>query len=238
MKRVDQEERRARYAELRSGWRPSPTIYRELVAERLTPEARVLDVGCGRSELLSDELARARRAVGIDPDVASLAKNDVLAHRIAATAERLPFDRASFDLVTMAWVVEHLERPVRVSREINRVLDAGGRVAFVTPNAWNYNAWLIRAVPNALHPVLTWRLYGREAGDTFPTRYRLNTPGLIDRTLRRIGFVPERVVLNGDPTYIAVTEPLFRLALMLERLYDLPILRRARVHLLGVYRKV
>lgn len=234
---MDQEERRARYAELRPGWRPSPTIYRELITERLTPEARVLDVGCGRSELLTDELAHVRRAVGIDPDVASLAKNDVLSHRIAATAERLPFGPASFDLVTMAWVVEHLDRPVRVFREIHRVLDAGGRVAFVTPNAWNYNAWLIRAVPNVLHPVLTRRLYGREAGDTFPTRYRFNTPGVIDRTLRRIGFVPERVVLNGDPTYVAVTEPLFRLAVRLEHLYDLPLLRRARVHVLGVYRK-
>ena len=234
---MDQEERRARYAELRPGWRPSPTIYRELVTERLTPAIRVLDVGCGRSDLFTDELSRVRRAVGIDPDVASLARNQVLAHRIAATAERLPFGRASFDLVTMAWVLEHLDRPVRVFREIHRVLDAGGRVAFVTPNAWNYNAWLIRSVPNALHPVLTRRLYGREPGDTFPTRYRCNTPRLIDRTLRGIGFVPERVVLNGDPTYVAVTEPLFRLAVTLERLYDLPLLRRARVHVLGVYRK-
>lgn len=33
-------------------------------------------------------------------------------------------------------------------------------------------------------------------------------------------------------------EPLFRIATLLERLYDLSPLRRARVHIIGVYRTV
>ena len=234
---MDQEGWRARYAEMRPGWRPSTTLYRQLVGAHVDDRSRVLDVGCGRSELLATELARAARAVGTDPDVASLRANETLPLRAAATGERLPFPDRTFDLVVLAWVLEHLERPTAVFREVHRVLCPGGRVAFLTPNAWNYNAWLIRAVPNRLHHVFTSRLYGRPAGDTFPTRYRCNSTGVIHRTLSPLGFDRERIVLNGDPSYIAVNEPLFRLGVLLESLYDLAPLRRARVHLIGLYRK-
>jgi hypothetical protein len=107
---------------------------------------------------------------------------------------------------------------------------------FVTPNAWNYNAWLIRMVPNALHAFFTSRLYGRAADDTYPTRYRLNSLRRLRATLPGLGYQQERVILNGDPTYVALNEPLFRLAVQLERLYDLRPFRRARVHIVGVYR--
>jgi SAM-dependent methyltransferase len=236
---VDRQEAwRARYAALRPGWRPSTTIYRELIAERLGAASRVLDVGCGRSDLLAPELAGVGFAVGADPDLASLRRNAMLDRLVAATGERLPFRDGTFDLVAMTWVLEHLERPVAVFRDVHRVLAPDGHVAFVTPNAWNYNAWLIRAVPNRLHPAFTRRLYRRGATDTFPTRYRFNTPGRIERWLTTLGFVPEAVVLNGDPTYIALNEPSFRLGVLLERLYDLAPMRRGRVHVLGVFRKV
>jgi SAM-dependent methyltransferase len=235
---VDRQERwRARYAELRPGWRPSTTIYRELIDERVDGRSRLLDVGCGRSDLLAAELAGVALAVGADPDHASLLGNGTVDLRVVATGERLPFRDAAFDLVVLTWVLEHLERPVAVFREIDRVLASGGRVAFLTPNAWNYNAWLIRAVPNALHRAFTSRLYGRSAADTFPTRYRCNSPRRIGRVLAALGFVPERVLYNGDPSYIAMNEPLFRLGVFLESLYRVGPLRRARVHIIGVYRK-
>ena len=195
-------------------------------------------MGCGRSDLLSPELAGLALAVGADPDHASLIRNETLQLRVAATGERLPFRDAAFDLVILTWVLEHLERPITVFREIDRVLVRGGRVAFLTPNAWNYNAWLIRAVPNALHHAFTSRLYGRSAADTFPTRYRCNSPRRIASVLSPLGYVPERVLFNGDPSYIALNEPLFRLGVLLESLYRLGPLRRARVHIIGVYRKI
>lgn len=235
---MDRQERwRQRYAEIRPGWRPSTDIYATLIAERVDGRTRVLDIGCGHAELLRGPLGPAARVVGIDLDHGALLRNTTIRQPVAATAERLPFDDASFDLVVLAWVLEHLEHPLRVFREIRRVLDAGGRVVFVTPNAWNYNAWLIRLVPNALHPYFTRRVYGRAAVDTFPTRYRFNSPGRIDSGLARLGFVRERVVCNGDPTYVGLNAPLFRIASWFERLYDLPALRRARVHIVAAYRK-
>jgi hypothetical protein len=91
-------------------------------------------------------------------------------------------------------------------------------------------------VPNAFHAVFTSRLYGRAAKDTYPTRYRLNSLRRLRATLPHLGYEPERILFNGDPTYVALNEPLFRLSMLLERLYDLRLLRRARVHIVGVFR--
>jgi SAM-dependent methyltransferase len=231
-----QEYWRQRYAEIRPGWTPTTTIYARLVDELVDGRTRVLDVGCGHANLLASTLARSRRTVGIDLDANALATNDVIRHRAAADVERLPFTPASFDLVVMAWVLEHLPRPVSAFREIRRVLAPGGRVVFVTPNAWSYNAWLIRMVPNVFHSFFTSKLYGRPAKDTYPTRYRLNSVRTLGSTLTRLGYERERLVLNGDPSYIAFSRALFLLAVQLERIYDLPWLGAARVHIVGVYR--
>jgi hypothetical protein len=37
-------------------------------------------------------------------------------------------------------------------------------------------------------------------------------------------------------SYVAINEPLFRVAVLLQRLDDLPSLRSSRVHIVGVYR--
>ena len=113
--------------------------------------------------------------VGVKPDMDALRANRVLSHRVRAAGESLPFGDASFDLVASAWVLEHLDNPGLVFSEIARVLRPRGRFVFLTPNAWNYNAWMIRAVPNRLHQTFTRRLYGRGEGDTYPVRYRANS---------------------------------------------------------------
>ena len=231
-----QEYWRQRYADIRPDWIPTTTIYARLVDGMVQSGTRVLDIGCGHADLLGPTLDRGRLAVGIDVDANALASNDVIQHRVGAEAERLPFAPASFDLVVMAWVLEHLPRPASAFLEIRRVLAPGGRVVFVTPNARNYNAWLIRMIPNAFHAFFTSRLYGRASEDTYPTRYRLNSIRTLGSTLTRLGYERERLILNGDPTYIALNHALFLLAVQLERIYDFPWFRHDRVHIVGVYR--
>lgn len=161
-----QEYWRARYRELRPGWDPSQTIYRQLIDRQVHGGTRVLDIGCGHSDLLREIVARARLACGIDTDTHALTRNRTVGAKVGAKAEHLPFKGSSFDIVLLAWVLEHLERPEEVFREIHRVLEPGGTIVFLTPNAWNSNAWLIRLVPNAFHAFFTNRLYGRPAADT------------------------------------------------------------------------
>ena len=232
-----QEHYRQEYRRIKPGWQDSQARYCAQVGALVGKATHVLDLGCGSAGCLRDIYARTPYVYGLDPDHTALRRNTTLAGRAAGAGERLPFADGSFDLVTLAWVLEHLDEPQQVLRELRRVLRPGGRVVFLTPNAWNYNVWLIRAVPNRLHPYFTRALYSRREHETYPVRYRANTLWRIDAAMREAGLRMQHCELNGDPTYISFTPRLFRLACAIEALLDRPALRLARVHLIGVYQK-
>ena len=232
-----QERYREAYRRLRPGWRDSLDLYCEAVGHRLHRGARLLDLGCGHATLLERVVDEAVDTHGIDPDVAALGRNRTVRHRVAATAEALPYAAGSFDVVVSAWVLEHVDEPSLVFGEVHRVLRPGGVVVSLTPNALNYNAWVIRAIPNRLHGGLVRRIYGRERRDVFPVRYRVNSPRRMERVTGPLGFRRLELVLNGDPTYVSLGPVSFRVAVGLERLLDLPLLRRCRVHLITVHQR-
>lgn len=232
-----QERWRQRYKERRPEWDSSPIVYRRLIAQKVNADTRILDIGCGHTDFLKEVYDRTPHSYGADPDSDALAKNQTIKHKVVANAERLPFENGFFDVVVLAWVLEHLEDPEKVFREIHRVLKPNGTVIFLTPNTWNYNVWIIRAIPNAFHDFFTRRLYERQENDTFPTRYKINSTKQVERLLTKIGYEREQMILNGDPTYISFNKPLFLFACLLERLLDLPAFSNAKVHLIGSYRK-
>ena len=216
-------------------WVDSVSRFRSLLSAYGGRHARVLDLGCGHLGLHGDDIdcVDGAAVVGVEPDLDALRANRVLSHRVRAVGESLPFGDASFDLVASAWVLEHLDNPGLVFSEIARVLRPGGRFVFLTPNSWNYNAWMIRAVPNRLHQTFTRRLYGRGDGDTYPVRYRANSARTLARLSAAAGFTAMRLEYNPDPSYIAFNQPLFEVAVALERIMDIPALQRCRVHIIG-----
>jgi SAM-dependent methyltransferase len=231
-----QGELRRRYRRMRPGWQPAATLFREMARSVAPASGRVLDVGAGRKDFPIDP-SPGLHLFGVDPDADAIAKHETLLFRAAARGERLPFAGGSFDLVCSAWVLEHVDMPRAFVREIARVLTPGGRFAFVTPNGWNPVTWVIRAIPNGLHPAIMRRVQHREVSDTYPVRYRINTPKTVERIMGEAGFVREQLVLNGDPTYLALGPRSFRVAAAAERLFDVPGFTGARIHLVGLYRK-
>jgi SAM-dependent methyltransferase len=232
-----QEHYRREYRRRRPRWRDSTTIYRELVATHIGPESKILDIGCGHADFLASEYSVSPHIYGLDPDAQALALNQVIQHPVVGTVEQIPLPDQFFDLVCMAWVAEHLEHPLEAAQEIHRVLRPGGRLLFLTPNAWNYNTWLVRAVPNRYHEFFTRRLYGRQERDTYPVRYRLNTESKIERVMSAANLKKVRLLRNGDPSYISFNPMLFTIASGLETLLELPWLRRAQVHIIAVYQR-
>lgn len=94
---------------------------------------RLLDVGAGQGAAVHEALVRGADAWGIEPSTgfgrvacARLRDAGFSPRRIIRSAgERLPFPDESFDHVVSLQVLEHVEDPGRVIREIARVLKPG-----------------------------------------------------------------------------------------------------------------
>ena len=123
---------------------PRFAYFREVLVERLRldPQVlRVLDVGCGGGLLSEAFAALGCHVTGVDRSVPTLAAARSHAERsglgiryLEGTAETLHFESGTFDVVCCCDVLEHVDDPDIVVREIARVLKAGGVFLFDTIN--------------------------------------------------------------------------------------------------------
>ena len=121
-----------RHAELRT------LVARHLGETRLQGPLRVLDVGCGDGRLLNSLAAPGRELHGCDwiataPPGVPMAYTQVDLNREGLAR----YGDASFDLVTSSDVIEHLEAPGALLREVARVLRPDGLAVVSFPNSWN-----------------------------------------------------------------------------------------------------
>ncbi len=118
-----------------------------LALARLHPGNRVLDIGCGRGEVVAQAALAGARAIGIDYASAaaelslsalrSLGEEGAPGAVALASGLRLPFRDACFDIVFLLDVVEHLAMPELAATlsEARRTLRPGGRIVVHTsPN--------------------------------------------------------------------------------------------------------
>lgn len=101
-------------------------------------EGSVLDLGCGDGGYLG---LLSPTSVGVDLSEENLAKAAAKGLRVVQgdLQERLPFEDASFDGVLCSHVLEHVESPLGLLREIVRVAKPGAPVAVGVPvegGAW------------------------------------------------------------------------------------------------------
>jgi cyclopropane fatty-acyl-phospholipid synthase-like methyltransferase len=117
------------------------------------PGMRLLDVGCGRGEIIRHCMRLGVEAFGIDyAEVATLMTRDVILHEressdtdavasgvLQADAKKLPFPSGYFDRVLLFDVVEHLYpwELQEALEDIGRVLrDDGLLIVHTAPNRW------------------------------------------------------------------------------------------------------
>jgi len=226
------------YQGMNPGYKDSGSIYEALVKSHLTPQARVLDAGCGCGGVIELYAEKVRQAVGLDTDLTSLREHRSLKELVVGGLATMPFPGDLFDVVLCSWVVEHLEEPDAVFREMARVLNKRGYLLLLTPNAWSYVALINRLIPAPLRHWLVRAIYGRRSKDIFPAFYRANSKGRLEAKLHRVGLRNEEFYYVGDPSYIAFNDAFFKLGVLLERLTDWPPFRRLKVHLVASYLKV
>ena len=106
----------------------------EICAQFVESRPRILDIGCGTGGNLM-MLSQFGQAEGVDvsADAVAFCRARGLQNVKLGSAESLPYEDATFDLVTALDVVEHLDDDVAGLREMRRVLRPGGRLLMFVP---------------------------------------------------------------------------------------------------------
>jgi len=106
-------------------------------AERIIGrKGRILDIGSGRGELLWAAKEEGWEAIGVEPSTsfAEYAKSYVGVEVLSKNIENCNFPSASFDVVILSAVLEHLYNPDETIAEVSRILRPGGACFFDVPN--------------------------------------------------------------------------------------------------------
>lgn len=156
-----------------------------------SPDARILDAGCGAGPAL--RFLQQRGFVPFGSDLVEYPLTQ--AHRLVPAAplvrcnsdNPLPYRDESFDLILMSEVIEHVASPEFTLREAFRVLRPGGAVALTTPNLWD--------VRRLYYPALgkIW------SGDADATHRTLFNPRTLRTVLTAAGFHRVRVRAGFKP---------------------------------------
>ena len=192
-------------------------IFERRVRSHLTLSSVFLDAGCGRTaERLRRFLPLVQCGIGIDLVDFQNASHGLPI--VKANLENIPLATGSMDLVMSVSVMEHLQNPLAVYGEIQRVLKPGGRLLFLTPNLWDYGSLAAQLIPSRFHPFLVAHVEGRKEEDTFPTYFRSNTLSTVRRLAQTSGFLVEHhEYLSQYPNYFLFSRALFYLGMAYER---------------------
>lgn len=119
--------------------------YKKSQEERLKLFARlsdgtVLDIGYAQNpNIYFDEEPNVKQVVGIDIQINnSLPKKYISTNKLDLNYEKIPYPDNYFDTIVCGEVIEHLECPTKLIREINRVLKNGGKLILSTPSSIYY----------------------------------------------------------------------------------------------------
>jgi SAM-dependent methyltransferase len=232
---IDRMDRRF-YPELPSHW--DDIAFRRLILDRVGAKSSVLDLGAGdgHNSAMSFRGAFAR-VCGIDPDPRVL-ENPFLDEAQIAFGDNIPYQNGTFDAVVADNVLEHLDSPELVFAEVSRVLRPGGLFFAKTPNRTHYVTIAAQITPDSFHRFYN-RLRGRDEADTFPTRYRANTPAAIKKHSAHADLIVDSVhLIEGRPEYLRLSPVTYVPGILYERIVNsTPLLARLRVVLMVILRK-
>jgi SAM-dependent methyltransferase len=172
-------------------WHEQPGYWAD-VTRHFDASAKLLDVGCGTAWLAEHFPAYT----GIDGSLDAVriagerGRNVVLGD----LADPLPFDAGEFDGVVLKDVLEHLDRPDELVREVRRVLRPGGIVFASSPDAqgWVWDDYTHRRP----YTRKSFRLlFGDQGFDVLTVGYESVAPG--------VGLLSQRTRRNRRPRVFA-----------------------------------
>jgi SAM-dependent methyltransferase len=120
---------------------------------------RILDVGCGRGELLALLNSRGHEAIGVDAEPACVEAASLFGRCLQGAVEDVPrlFDPGTFDVVICSHVLEHLDAPAEALRRMAAL--RAKRYVFAVPNLLR-GIRMVRALAGSRAPDHPAHIYG------------------------------------------------------------------------------
>jgi ubiquinone/menaquinone biosynthesis C-methylase UbiE len=177
----------------------------------------LLDAGCGTGNETVNlrRQAPGLRISGVDVSPAALAiavtrpeTGDATFYR--SSLESLPFPDAVFDYIASHEVIEHVEEPAVVLRELYRVLKPAGVCVIATPNG--ASLWIEHLRQRVM------RLFGRRGAPVGADHTR--APSFWRRQFDSAGFVLDRQIFDGAALEFQLFVAPVRWMPMLSRLFE------------------
>ena len=101
---------------------------------------RILEIGCGSSQVLEYLSKKSNNVYGVDIDKEIIEeqkkrlKSSVKLKVDNKLEEGLSFEDSYFDIIILSDVIEHVSNRFEAMKELKRILKPGGQLVIVTPN--------------------------------------------------------------------------------------------------------
>ncbi|HSG05918.1 MAG TPA: methyltransferase domain-containing protein [Nitrospiria bacterium] len=159
---------------------------------RMGSNGPVLDVGCGNgwaTALWRDYGGVEVHGIEFQPERAELARKRFGLNIFSGTFEDLPLPAETYELVIMRHVFEHFHDPVRILKQLNKILRPGGLVIMILPNAQS----------------LGRLIFGRYWAWGIPAHFFTFTPRSLECFLQRMDFIPGPVQFSPSPILLTTS---------------------------------
>lgn len=125
-------------------------------------QCKILDLGAGRGRFMIAVLKRGGKISGLEPydKYIKIAKEESLKENLyldikEGVGESLPFGNTEFGFVNMTEVIEHVQDPEIVIKEVGRVLKPGGKVYVSVPNRFgmkdqHFHLYFVNWLPRSM----------------------------------------------------------------------------------------
>jgi SAM-dependent methyltransferase len=172
---------------------------------QLSSSSRLLDIGSGVGSLVVACKRRGLRAFGVEPDRigqgAKLNSIQIARRRlwepvfVNSIGERLPFPDASFDVVTMNQVIEHVSDQRAVMREAARVVRGGGVIYVACPNYLRFYE---------PHYKIFWFPLLRKSIGRLYLRLRGRSPAMLEQLTYTTNWRLRKLFAEFGPEYVVI----------------------------------
>ena len=226
----------------RPGWQDGSTEFHDLVRSLVENDGGfLLEIGAGGENRTSTLLASLSSHLdGLDIDERILT-NPAHSNPRVYDGSSFPFEDEAYDVIVADYVMEHVQLPEAMLKEVRRVLRPGGSFVFRTPNLYHYVTLTALLTPHTLHLQVANRARRHEAGapEPDPTFYRFNSVAKVRSLAQEAGLELRTLrLVEKQPSYLRFHPLAYRCGVLYERAVNsTPALARLRANIFGVLRR-